>query len=350
MKGLKLTYTKNSLFRVIIVFVAFALGLAIMYSCQNKSKNKVEKEIEKEDFPELSEKIRNNPEDASLYNQRAKLFLEKNETSKALTDINQAMKLEPENPDFFMTLSDIYMQMGKVKPTEDALLKAHEFAPKNLEVMLKLAELKFFFKEYTETFKWLSEVLAIDENNAQAYFMRAFALKEKGDTTNAVKNFLISTEKDPEFYDAYIQLGILYAIRKNPLAVDYYQNALNIRPESKEAHYNLAMFYQETQKLNKAMEVYNNLIQIDPGYKYPYFNMGYINLEYLRVYDIARDYFSKAIECDPDYFEAYFNRGLCHEKLGDFKNARQDYQKALQLKSNYSPAIDGLNRLDEKQK
>lgn len=324
--------------------------LILLFSCNNKTKKNVESESVINDFPELTEKIKNNPKDAALYNQRALLYLEKGVTSKALTDVNQALKLQAENPVFFVTLSDIYLQMGKVKLTEEALLKANKFAPENAEVMLKMAELKLYFKEYTETFKWVSKVINADVNNSQAYFIKAFALKEKGDTANAVKNFLIATEKNPDFYDAYIQLGVLYALKKNPIAVDYYQNALNIRPESKEANYNLAMFYQETQKFNKAMEIYNIMIQLDSGYKYPYFNLGFINMEYLKVYNVARDYFTKAIKCDPSYFEAYYNRGLCHEKLGDFVNARLDFQKALQLNSNYSFAIDGLNRLDDKQK
>ena len=105
------------------------------------------------------------------------------------------------------------------------------------------------------------------------------------------------------------------------------------------------MFYQETADFNNAIETYTTIIQIDPNYKFAYFNLGYIHLVYLKVYDVAIDYFTKAIKADPAYAEAYYNRGYSFELRGDMINAKTDYKKALELKTNYQKAIEGLNRV-----
>ncbi len=67
---------------------------------------------------------------------------------------------------------------------------------------------------------------------------------------------------------------------------------------------------------------------------------------YLEMFREAINYFNKAINFAPDYVEAYYNRGYCYELLGDHHNARADYQRALNIRTNYDLAIQGLNRLD----
>jgi Flp pilus assembly protein TadD len=40
-------------------------------------------------------------------------------------------------------------------------------------------------------------------------------------------------------------------------------------------------------------------------------------------------------------------RGLCLENLAKYDEARAEYLKSLDVKTNYELAIQGLNRLDE---
>ncbi|MCF8386954.1 MAG: tetratricopeptide repeat protein, partial [Bacteroidales bacterium] len=60
-------------------------------------------------------------------------------------------------------------------------------------------------------------------------------------------------------------------------------------------------------------------------------------------------YFNAAIEIDPAYAKAYYNRGYCNELMGNFAQARKDYQRTMDIIPNYEKAIEGLNRLDRKQ-
>ena len=128
-------------------------------------------------------------------------------------------------------------------------------------------------------------------------------------------------------------------------AIDYFNNALNIEPKSIEARYALGMFCQENEEYNKAIEAYTTILQIDPDYREAHYNLGYIHLVYLKVYDVAAKHFTDAINCDSNFAEAYYNRGYCFELLGDINNAKTDYEKALKIKTNYSKAIEGLNRI-----
>ncbi|HOY31037.1 MAG TPA: tetratricopeptide repeat protein [Bacteroidales bacterium] len=299
------------------------------------------------DLTGITGKINADPKNAELYNQRALLYLEKNDPDKALKDINKAITINPENSLYLRTLSDIFFATGKIKNCEDALKKACEINPDDAEAVLKLAELSFYMKDYKKTFEYTDKAQKMDKLNARADFIRGMVHKDMGDTAKAVRSFQITVEKDPEYFHAYMQLGLMYAAKHSKLAIDYFNNALNINPQSMEALYSLALFYQDNGEYNKAIEKYTTLLKIDPKYKYAHYNLGYIHLVYLQVYDVAVKHFTDAINADPNYAEAYYNRGYCYELLGNVMYARSDYQQALKIKVNYQKAVDGLNRIDK---
>lgn len=47
-------------------------------------------------------------------------------------------------------------------------------------------------------------------------------------------------------------------------------------------------------------------------------------------YEQAKAEFAKAVKFNPEFVEAYYNLGLMHYKLGEFEEARIDFQKVLQ--------------------
>ena len=106
------------------------------------------------------------------------------------------------------------------------------------------------------------------------------------------------------------------------------------------------MFFQESEDYKKAMQDYHAILKIDPRNKLAYFNLGYIHLAYLKVYNQAITHFSDAIRCDTIYVEAYYNRGVSFETLGDIEHAAADYRKALSIFPRYEAAINGLRRVD----
>jgi tetratricopeptide (TPR) repeat protein len=144
-----------------------------------------------------------------------------------------------------------------------------------------------------------------------------------------------------------VELGELYAMRKDPIAADYLKNAIRLRPDSKEALYMLGMFYQEAGKYEYALETYSKLAKVDSTFKDASYNSGYIYLVYLRDFKKAAGYFTTALQRDPGYTGAMFNRGYAYELSGEYSKANRDYKHVLELKPNYQKAIDGLNRIDK---
>lgn len=281
-----------------------------------------------------------------LYYERAKAYLDLKDGNKALVDIFKAIKLKPEESKYYVAQGDAYLLVGNARQCKSALEQAVQLDSKNTEAYLKLAELALYFKDYEQVLMQLQKAGDIDPGNAKAWFIRGFALKEKGDTLNSIKGFQKAIDLKQDYFDAYIQLGMLYTVKKNRLALDYLTNAANLRPESIEPLYFKGLYYQETEQLNEAMAEYHKLLKLDPSNKFANFNLGYIHFFYLKVFGEAIKYFSRAIELDPAYVEAWYNRGYSYELSGDVNRARADYNKALELKPGYPLPQAGLKRLE----
>ena len=104
------------------------------------------------------------------------------------------------------------------------------------------------------------------------------------------------------------------------------------------------IYCQDTEEYNEAITTYHKILTIKK-YREPYFNLGYIHQEYLKVYDVAIENYTKAIEVDAKYFEAYYNRGLCYEELNENDKAENDYRVTLQLNPTYTYAAVALERV-----
>ena len=322
-------------------------------SCQrNKKEAEVKEPLSNADvllekLNELNKQIQTDSLNPDYYHERAIFYYENEEFNDALKDIWITLEIDSTYAEYFVTQADIYLGMGKMQACIEALDKALELDSENLRAYIKQAEINIVFHNYKEALDNIDHALKIDELEAKAYFLRGVILLENGDTVRGIRNFQKAIDVDQDYFDAHLQLGMLYADKKNKLAVDYFNNALNIEPKSREVNYYLAMYYQESGDYDMASQIYNAILNNEPDFYFALYNIGYVNLVYLQEFDQAVEYFTQAIEIDPEYADAYYNRGFAYELLKDVENSKKDYKKTLELSPNYEKAIDGLNRIDQ---
>jgi tetratricopeptide (TPR) repeat protein len=334
---------KNSLFYILLLMMLLAISCNQTPSDQDGGVAQSESKIERpEDITKL---IMQDSGNAILYDRRAKLYLKQKEHNLAMRDMLAAIQLDPDNPDFMLGLSDIYLSMGLLDNCRESLDRALKLDPENVESMLKLAELNLMLRDYKAAIVNADKAIEIDKLNPLPHLIKGYTYAFAGDTVLAIKSYLEAVNIDQDYYDAYIQLGLIYSVAGNKLAIDYFNNALNTNPQSVEALYALGMFYQEKEEVDNAIASYNRLLVIDPQNVYAIYNLGFINLVYLGDYEQAINYFGQAADLKPDYFEAIYNQGYAYELSGDYETARRLYNIVLEIEVNYDKAIAGLNRI-----
>lgn len=294
---------------------------------------------------QLSQSIVESPKNAALYHERAKLYIGQKKFSAAFEDMKTALSIDSTKILFLLTMADLYFVTNQTRETKNLLEKCVTLDNSHVEANLKLAELYLYVQDHQQSINHLDNVLKTDMHNARAYFMKGINFREMNDTTKAISSFQTAIEQKPEYYEAFMQLGIIYSEKKNKMALQYFNSALGLKPSSIEAYYGRALCLQENNEPDKAIQDYNTILKINPQYKLAHYNLGYVHLVYLKKYEDAIKCFSDAISYDPNYVEAYYNRGLSYELSKNKKKAKEDYEKAVQLKPDYEAAVAGMRRV-----
>jgi tetratricopeptide (TPR) repeat protein len=335
--------------------IALLLLISIaLFSCKPKEETVIGnsqrtdsllKVINSPELAALNKKILDSPEDASLYNERAKMYLQFKQFDEAINDVKRSLRMDTTNANYYLTEADIFFSANETRKAKDVLENVVKRFPENTDGLLKLGELYYFVKQYENAFSKINQALKVNENLAKAYYLKGSIYKEIGDTAKAISSLETAIEQDNKSYGAFLDLGLIYAAKKSPLAFEYYDNAISINPLSSEALYAKAKLFQDMNQIKEAVLLYHLILKNDSLHVFSMYNLGAIELGINKDPLKAISYFTNAINVNPKYVEAYFARGACYQELKDKDNALADYSMCLQLKPNYEPAVDGLNSL-----
>lgn len=329
----------------ILVFVAF------LASCTGDKKKTETKSSETtsvktpEELKQLNSQLLANPDNADLYNQRANYYFNAKDFAASMADISKAIKLDSSKADYYFTLSNVYFVINQTGKSKAALEKCIKLDDKNTDAMMKLAELYLYVKKYEKSMEYINMALRINKNNAKGYFMKGMNYKELHDTARAISSMQTAVEQDQQYYNAYIQLGLLCAAKHNSLAAQYYKDALKIQPRSTEALYDLGKYFQDEGDWNNALDTYNSLLKIDATYKYAHYNMGVIYFMGIKDNAKAIDQYSQAINIDAKYVEAYYARGVCYKAMNNLIKAVNDFNSCNAINPDFIPATLALKEM-----
>ena len=339
---MKSIYFLSFLFTFVIIFTGCNRPLSV--SEQSESDTSTTK-VDSLDI--LTVLIRQDPENPEFHYRRALQWMSRDNFDSAMRDIGVATRLDSTEPAYYLALADIYLNRNKLQNSVAAVDRALELEPRNIKALLKQAEIHLVVGNHLEALKHLDRVIELDDLNDKAIFLRGVVFMETGDTSRAVRNFQKAIDINQEYMEAYMQLGILYSLKKNRIALDYFNSVLNMDPDNLEAKYSIAIFYQEAGEYENAMSAYGSILVDKPDFYIAHYNMGYIELVYRENYEDAIEHFTEAIGINPEYADAYYNRGLSYEMLGDVQNSYENYKEAVTLQPNHPKALEGLKRIDD---
>jgi len=282
---------------------------------------------------------------AGLYLKRAKYYVDDKSFSLALEDAQKAYELDSTNSTILLLLADIYFFRNETRFTKEMLMKYLATNPTDYNANIKLAELLYYVKQYDEALKYLNAVYKTHDTEIKPNFLSAMIYKEQGDTSNAIAYFNKCIAIDANHFDSFEQLAYIATAQKKPAAMDFFNSSLKINPQSITALYGRAMLYQQLNDLDNAIKDYTTIIELKPNMFDAHFNMGYIHQVNLKLYREAIKYYNQAISIQPTNVRAFYNSGICFELLGDIQNARQAYQKCIEIMPEYKPAREALKRV-----
>ncbi|MGI9191574.1 MAG: tetratricopeptide repeat protein [Chitinophagaceae bacterium] len=328
-----------------LLFLAF-WGLT---ACQNKPETSNEKVAvaKPEEIVSLDEAIEKNPNQAELYFKRGIAWHKAGNDSLALSDFNNAVQRDSMQAKYYSAIGDLMFEHKDISGSIPWIQRAIALNPNDEVAHLKMAKMFFYTEDYPKAFAEINTVLRGNVYNAEAYFLKGMCYKGMKDTNKAISSFQTAVQTEPKMAEAHMQLALLFEARRDPLALNYFENAYRADSSNLEPLYGQGMFWQNQEKYTEAKKVFQRIISLDRTYPTSYYNIGWMLLQEDSTEKAAR-FFSMAIQEKPDYAEAYYNRGLCYEIQGDVKKASDDYDQALVFNPALTACVNAKQRLQVK--
>jgi tetratricopeptide (TPR) repeat protein len=131
------------------------------------------------------------------------------------------------------------------------------------------------------------------------------------------------------------------------------QRAVDLQPNSPEAHLNLGIALADNYRSDAALEEFARAVQLAPGSAAPHYNLGRAYYD-LRHFDEAVAELKSACQLAPSYPSALYFLGLNESKLTHYEEAVDALQKLITLQPRNADALfllgqsyQKLNKTDE---
>jgi tetratricopeptide (TPR) repeat protein len=169
-----------------------------------------------------------------------------NRLPEAIADYNQALKVEPGNPEIHNNLGYLYNHSARYNEAVAACLEAIRLLGETGEA-------------YKQGFQTRQEVLA------HAYKNLGNAYSGMNDFEQAAKALRQATVIEPKSAAAFFNLGLtLYSGRRYSEAIEAYKEVIKLRPTLVAARFNLGITYLAINDKQAATAEYDALKPLDP--------------------------------------------------------------------------------------
>ena len=121
-------------------------------------------------------------------------------------------------------------------------------------------------------------------------------------------------------------------------AIELYQEILEIDPNYAAACINLGTVFFHLRQFGRAEELYRRATEADPGYVLAYFDLGNV-LDELERLDESIAAYVKAVTLSPRYADAHYNLALAYERSGQSRPALRHWRTYVKL-DNRGPWAD----------
>jgi tetratricopeptide (TPR) repeat protein len=256
--------------------------------------------------------------------------------------LEQAVSLDPGFAIAHVNLAHAYIDGYFTRDRDESYLtlaraaidKAFELIPGMPEAHIAMSRYYYQgFLDYARALEHLDIAIPLVQGNAEAYAIRAFVLRRRGDIEDAIPDLLHAIELDPGNFSPHYVLAETYVILGlYEQAIDYYNKAVLIAPNN--FGLRILRAYAQTD-LDINSSALRDLTK-DPTFAD---SSGSVSVEYRwkialseRNFDLAMDVIrlsqSEAVNSRTAYYPLDLMRGLTEFYLGDQNNATGYFKSA----------------------
>jgi tetratricopeptide (TPR) repeat protein len=124
--------------------------------------------------------------------------------------------------------------------------------------------------------------------------------------------------------------GLIYSLKDmNSTAMEYYSQSLEMNPKNLHTLYNIGYTYNLRGEYEKAIEISNQVLQLDENFPYAYNCLGLAKIKMGN--ESGYEDIKKGLTLDEENSYGYLNLGIYYLDKGNKELALQNFKKAKEL-------------------
>ncbi|EGC32401.1 hypothetical protein DICPUDRAFT_89239 [Dictyostelium purpureum] len=316
---------------------------------------------------------------ASLLFKRAGIYNSRGKNILALSDLNRAIEVNPENIHALIKRGKILSSLGRFEDAIDQYKKILKIRPdyaqaKQLLEKVKKAESQLdkardlikIDKNYKEALPLLQEILNTVSDLKEARLMAIECFYHNGDNRRVLDETMSILKAEPSSVKALYWRGrTFFSMGEKEVALKFLREALKFSPDDNDCREMLKTITRFEKATGNANELFNQnkyqeslnqadiALEIEPNsnvYSTPLYLLKCRALLKLKKSKESIEACDKAIELDDSNGDAYFHRGEAFMFEDDYQKALNDYNKAREFKPNDQQVHEGIRRAQKAQK
>ena len=228
-------------------------------------------------------------------------------------------------------LAAYYGRMGSYERALQAMQKVAEIRKDDLDVLVSIGQLHFYFNKVQEAEVTVDKVLEKKKGHLDANLLKGRIFLARKDFGNALERFDVALRESPRNGLAYYLRGLCHIEKGDPkMGQQDLLRALEFNPGLLDARLLLAGFYLKDRNADLARQQIDAAAKISP--KNPHVLMHAGGLKVLEG-DLkgAEEIYSRIIQADANYAPAYTQLGLLYNLTNRQPEALKFFNKALAL-------------------
>ncbi len=146
-------------------------------------------------------------------------------------------------------------------------------------------------------------------------------------------------DSESEFFNS---VGIVISKQGfNDKAMACFSEALLLKPDFPEAHYQAGNELMKQDKSSEAINHYRNALRLKPDYPQAHANLGMALMEQGKLEE-SIEHYKETLRLKADFYEAHYYLGVAFELQGKVDEAIGHYKEALRLKPDFPEARQNL--------
>jgi Flp pilus assembly protein TadD len=184
--------------------------------------------------------------------------------------------------------------------------------------------------------------LEVTDDNYLAHNNLGYALDEKGQTEEAIRQFREALRLKPADADARYNLGtILQRVGQTDEAIRQFQEALRLKPDYADTHYNLGYALGQQGHISEAIPQFREALRLNPDHALAHYSLGIALYQQGRADEAIRQ-FQEAIRLNPDHADAHYNLGVALGQQGQIGEAIRQFRETVRLRPEHVLARNNL--------